>query len=73
MGNREWGVGRKTSEKRFTQRREGTKNAKLLLVILSLYFQDSYFEDTMSCLMKIYRTETLRTLRSLRLGEIKFK
>jgi hypothetical protein len=37
------------------------KDAKLLLVILSLYFQDSYyFECNMSCITRIYRTGTLR-------------
>ncbi len=37
------------------------KDAKLLLVILSLYFLDSYyFECNMSCITRIYRTGTLR-------------
>jgi len=41
------------------------KDAKLLFVILSLYFQDScYFEYNISCKMRIYRIRTLR-LRTL--------
>ena len=41
------------------------KDAKLLFVILSLYFQDFYyFEFIISCITRIYRIETLR-LRTL--------
>ena len=37
------------------------KDAKLLFVILSLYFQDSYcFECNISCKTRIYRIGTLR-------------
>jgi len=37
------------------------KDAKLLFVILSLYFQDSYyFKSNISCKTRIYRIETLR-------------